>query len=159
MLESLSNLQQGELSEAEGDDGDDDITDLQAVFNVLAQVDIEKAKAMDDKRAMAQFWKGLGSSLWNAGKSYFKNKYCTEEQEMKSILQEVTGQQAMQDKDNEITAEDDDKVKAELQSLFSALKKVEAKMMQDGENDNVIAEGWWKKLSRRIKKGAKKYLC
>ena len=104
---------------------------------------------------MAQFWKQFGKTLWKSGKKYLKKRYCTEEQEM---LQELIEQQAMQDKDNEVTVEDDDKVLAELQSLFSALKKVEAKMMLDGENENVTAEGWWKKLRKGIKKGAKKFL-
>ena len=99
LLESLANAEQGKLSEAEDDDGDDNIADLQALFNVMAQIDIEKAKAMEDKSAMAQFWKKFRKTLYNAGKTYLK--YYTKDKEMKVMLQELIGQKAIQDEDND----------------------------------------------------------
>lgn len=155
LLESLASSQQGQLSEAEGED---DIADLQALFNVLEQVETEKAKAMDDKSVKAQFWKQLRRTLWSAGKKYVRNRYCYEEQNMKAMLQELTGQHEMQDESNEVTAEEDDRALAELQSMFSALKNIEAKM-QDG----AMAEGLFKKIRKFLKKGTKRfiksYLC
>ena len=99
LLKSLANTQQGELPETESDDGDDNIADLQAIFNVMAQIDIEKAKAIEDKSAMAQFWKKFRKTLYNAGKTYLK--YYTKEKEMKAMLQELIGQKAIQDEDND----------------------------------------------------------
>ena len=59
----------------------------------------------------------------------------------------------------------DTKALAELQTLFSAMKKAEAKVMQnDGMRENYVkAEGWLKKIGRWVNRKAKKltktYLC
>ena len=167
LLESLASLQEDQVSEAQGNDEEENLADAQGLFNVLAQVEIEQAKAMDDKSGMAQFWKQFGKTLFKAGKGYLKNRYCTEEQEMKTMLQELTGEQAIQE-DNEVTAEGDDNALAELQSVFSALNKVEAKMMQGEETENkATEEGWFKKRFKKLRKSLKKagkkllksYLC
>ena len=158
LLESLASAQQGQGSESvsnNDDTDDDDIADLQAVFNVLAQVEVEKAAA-NGNSVMAQFMGTLGGTLWNTAKGYLKNKYCTEEQEVRAMLQELIGDQDEGD-DSEDVGEGDDKERAELQMLFNALKMAEAKIMQD--KNAAKAEGWWKKLRKSIKKKAKQYLC
>ena len=59
-------------TEEDQDTDDDDagtVADLQGIFNVLAQVEGEKAivKQQDDKDvAMVQFWKRLRIALWKA---------------------------------------------------------------------------------------------
>ena len=134
LLNSLAGIQDDQESDGDDDDNDDDdLADIQGIFNVLAQVEMERAKEMDDKSATAQFWKMLGKTLWNAGKGYLKNKYCTEEQEVRAMLQELIGEQEMPEDDEDDDEEDSNGVVlAELQTLFNALKKVDAKMMQDG---------------------------
>ena len=144
------------------DDDDDDLADIQGVFNVLAQVEMERAKGLNDKSATAQFWGILGNALWKAGKGYLKKKYCTEEQEVRAMLQDLISEQEIPEDDDDDDAGGD--ALAELQTLFNALKNVEAKMMQDGMTDkNAEAEGWWKKVRRwakkKVKHSTKKYLC
>ena len=143
-------------------DEEEDITDIQGIFNMLDQVKTEEAKAMDaDSEAMAQLWGLLGSTLLNAGKGYLRNKYCSsEELQMQTMLQDLAGEQeAKMD-----VAEKESLTLAQLQTLLSALNKVEAKMMQDGATDNMASsEGWWKKfrksLKKKTKKVAKRLLC
>lgn len=161
LLQTLTNNQNTE--DSDGDDGEEDIANLQGVFNVLAQVNAEKAKATDEDDAMAQFWKLVRRGLWHVGKRYLKKKYCTEEQEMNALLQELTGeQQGLDDEDN---GDKEEKAMAELQYVFSALKKAEAKaMLHDATTDlNADAEGWFKRfrrsIKRRIKGATRRYLC
>jgi hypothetical protein len=52
----------------------DSIAEIQGVFNVLAQADMERAKLVGRKNshALVQFWTGLVNSLWSKGKNYLK---------------------------------------------------------------------------------------
>lgn len=160
LLESLSSLQLYPYAESE----ENDISDLQGVFNVLAQIETEKAKVIDDESATAQFWKSLRKTAVNLGKHYFRSKYCSEEKELEGMLEKQSNEQGMSD--SEDTEEGDGKAITELQTLFSALKKVEAKLMQDGgdtEKRTAVTQGWFKKLRKGLKKGIKNvargYLC
>ena len=71
LMENLLNAQDDEQQ-----DDDYDEAAMQSFFRVLAMVDEEKAKEMDSKSARAQFLRGLGSSLFNAGRDYLVNRYC-----------------------------------------------------------------------------------
>lgn len=163
-LGALLKVLEGSEDDTDNDDDDGTVADLQGVFNVMAQVEEEKARQQHGKNmAMAQIWEGLGSALWSAGKGYLKKRYCTEEEEVRAMLQELIGEQGAQD-DEDDDGDSDDKVRTELQTLFNALKKVEAKVMQDDSSDDTaMAEGWWKKAKRWVNKKAKgltkKYLC
>ena len=136
-------------SEDDQDTDDGTVANLQGMFNMMAQVEAEKARQQHDKNvAMVQFWGRLGRGLWNVGKGLLKKKYCT--------------QQGAQDGEN--TENGDGTVRAELQTLFNALTKVEAKVMQDDtSDDNAKAEGWFNKLKHWVGKKAKgltkKHLC
>ena len=150
LLESLASSQQGQDLDDGNDDGD--IADLQAVFNVLEQVDKEKAAA-NGNSATAQLTGILGGTVLDLAKGYLKNKYCTEEQKVREMVQKLIGEQS-----ESVDARDkNEKARAELQTLFKALKMVEAKLMQDESDARV--EGWLKKLRKSIKKRAKQYLC
>ena len=161
LLQVLASTENDQDTDDDEDDGT--VANLQGLFNVMAQVEVEKAKQQQDKNvAMVQFWGGLGSVLWNAGKGYLKKRYCTEEEEVRAMLQELIGEQEVQDDEDD--GDGDDKVRTELQTLFNALKKAEAKVMQDDTSDDTAkAEGWFKKLKRWAKKKTKgltkKYLC
>ena len=167
--DEVSALFQALVSTEDDQDTDDDdeddgtVADLQGVFNVMAQVEAEKARQQRNKNvAMVQLWGGLGSALWSAGKAYLKRRHCTEEEEVRAMLQELIGEQGVQD--DEDAGDGDDKARAELQTLFNALKKVEAKVMQDDSSDDTAkAEGWWKRVKRWAKKkirgATRKYLC
>ena len=51
-------------------DDDDSIAEIQGVFNVLAQAEMERAKLadrIDSHHALVQFWKGLVKSLKDFG--------------------------------------------------------------------------------------------
>ena len=166
MLKALASTEDDQETDDDDDEDDGTVADLQGVFNVLAQVEAEKARVQGDKNmAMAQFWGGLGGVLVKAGKGYLKNKYCTEEQEVRAMLQELIGEQGIEEVENdEDEGDGDDKASAELQTLFNVLKKIEAKVMQDDtSDDSAKAQGWFKKLRRwakkKVKKVAKKYLC
>ena len=90
------------------------------------------------------------------------------------MVQELTGDSAseqwMQEFGNDENAGDgDDKARTELQTLFNALKKAEAKMQvmddasaEDTANSEKIKK-WWKGVKRRfgskIRKSVRKYLC
>ena len=142
----------------DSDDNDDDaVAKLQRVFNVLAQVEVEKAREQRDKTmGMAQLWGAVGRTLWNVGKRYLKRRHCTEEQGVNALLQELVGEQGIQ----EIEDDGDDKARAELQTLFQALNQVEAKAMQA---DNAQAERWWRRVKRwaggKARKLTRRYLC
>ena len=132
------------------------------MFTALEQANAEQAKAMDSDNAQAQFWKYAAKGLWNLGKRYLKKRYCSsEEQEMRAMLQELLGEQGMtdEDDDDEDTGDGDSRAIAELQTVFNALKKADAKMMKSDVN----IQGWWKKLKRwagkKIKGATRKYLC
>ena len=161
LLQTLVSAKDDQDSEDDEDDGT--VADLQGIFNVMAQIELEKATQQHNKNvAMAQFWGGIGRALWNAGKGYLKRKYCTEEEEMRVMLQELVGEQGVQDEQDD--GNDDIKARAELQTLFNALKKVDAKVMQDDSfDDTVKAEGWWKRARRwarkKIRGATRRYLC
>ena len=140
---------------------DDDIADLQGVFNILEEIEMERAKQMqeNDDSAMAQFWAGLGTAFWTAGKGYLKNRYCTQEAEVRAMIEELVDEQEI--------LEGNEAVKAfnELRNLVKFLQKETSRgplgMVIDG--DVAKAEGWLKNLHKRIKKKAKrlavKLLC
>lgn len=162
LLDTLVSAENDENAVSEEDSVDEDLAMLQGVLNVMEQADEERARMMDrDNIAAAQIWGLVGKGLWHVGKRYLKNRYCnSEEQEMQAILQELIGEQS-EEEDESNTGEDDSKVLAELQTLFSALNKAEAKAMQGEMNAEI--EGWFKKLKKWAKKkiggAAKKYLC
>ena len=148
------------------DDGDEDIATLQGIFNVLTQVEVENAKAMEEKKAVTQLWGLVGKVLWNVGKYYLKRTYCQKDREVEAMIEELIVEQAeIPDENNEDTEDGETKALAELQTLFSAMKKAEAKVMQNnGTGENYAkAEGWWKKTKRWVNRKAKrltrKYLC
>ena len=71
LMENLLNAQHTE----EQDDDNDDVA-MQSFFKVMAKVEEEKAKEMDSKSARAQFLRGLGSALFDAGRDYLVDRYC-----------------------------------------------------------------------------------
>ena len=157
LFEELINKAEHASAEVESDD--DDITDLQGMFNVLEQVEMEKAKQMqyDDNNANAQFWGGLGKTLWKYGKVYLKNRYCSQEAEVRAMIEELVDET----EGNEAVEEDNNDNLTELKNLVNSLNLMNKKLMQlrplsiiDG--DIAKAEGWFKKLRKSIKKKAKK---
>lgn len=121
---------------------------------------------MKSDQAMAQLWGRIVNGLWNIGKRYLKKKYCTEEQEVNTILQELTDmQEAMPEEGNIDTGDGDDKAIAELQSLFRVLKKAKAKLSENSMIPENIAkaERWWRKVKRWFRKKVRgftrKFLC
>ena len=162
LLDTLVSAENDENAVSEEDSLDEDLAMLQGVLNVMEQADEERARMMDrDNIAAAQIWGLVGKGLWHVGKGYLKKRYCnSEEQEMQAMLQELIGEQS-EEEDESNTGEDDSKALAELQTLFSALNKAEAKAMQGEMNAEI--EGWFKKLKKWAKKkiggAAKKYLC
>ena len=161
LFEELVNKAKHVSAEVESDD--DDTTDLQGIFNVLQQIEIEKAKQMqndDDNSAIVQLWAGLGTALWSAGKGYLRNKYCTQEEEVKAMIEELVDEQETSE-DIEAVEEDSNDTFTELKNLVNSLNQMTNKQMQvrtlqliDG--DVAKAEGWFKKLRKSIKKKAKK---
>lgn len=151
LFKGLTNKAKGVLAEVESDD--DDISDLQGIFNVLEQ--IEMAKQMqndDDDSAMVQFWAGLGTALWNTGKGYLKNRYCSQEAEMRAIIEELVDEQETSEAE-----EGNSGTFTELRNLVNSLNemtKLRPLMVIDG--DVAKSEGWFKKLRKSIKKKAKK---
>ena len=124
----------------------DNIAKIQGIFNVLAQVDLESAKVKDSDNDNSQLWKGVSKFIWKAGKDFLKNVLCRKEQAIMALLQELTGEV----RGNSKSADDEsygneEKVRAQLQTLFNALRMVEANMMQS--ENNAKAE-----VSERIKK-------
>jgi hypothetical protein len=132
----------------------DSIAEIQGVFNVLAQADMERAKLVGRKNshALVQFWTGLVKSLWSKGKNYLKKKLYCKEQDMKALLQELTDEET-----DETNGKEDEEVRAQLQVLFNALQMVEANTMQEGNSDKeqAFAEG----INDRIKTTKKDFAC
>ena len=165
------------------DYADGDLADIQGVFNVIAQVEVERIKLMKDKDASAQVGLAalgvglnvlstIGKTLWDVGKHFLKRKFCprhTGSYEFKAhaLIQELINEQEIQafGDDGKKAEESDREALAQLKVLFHALKEVEAKTMQDSiANDkDANAESWWKKAKRFItnKIGGitRKFLC
>ena len=151
-------------------DNDDDLTEVQAVFDVMDLVKQEQATAMqdsddddddgNDENVEIQWFttllKGAGRKLlkrygrrylrryaWRtirrAGERYIRRRYCNDS-ERKAMLQELNDEA----EDDDGT---DDSTFAELQSLFGALKELEAVTAQD--EGTAGAEGFF---SRRLRK-------
>ena len=135
-LKNLADTENDEDTEDDEDDRVEDIATLQGVFDMLAQVDKHKAKEMDSESASAQLLGFLGHTLWNVGKRFLRNRYCTEKETM--IQELVSEQEISEDK----SKEKEGKALAELQSLFNALRKAEVKLMQDdvSDDDNATVE-------------------
>ena len=155
LLQAMASAEEDQYSA--DDDDDDTVAELQGVFNVLAQVQVEKAREQGDTdTAMTQFWGLVGKALWRVGKRYLKRRHCTEEQGENALLQELVGEQGIQ----QVEDDGDDKARAELQTLFQALNKVKAEVMQD---DNAQAERWWRRVKRwarrKVRKLTRRYLC
>ena len=99
------------------------------------------------------------------GKHHLKKMYCQKDLKVEAMIEELIDEQEIPDEDNEDTEDEENKALAKLQTLFSAMKKAEAKVMQnDGTGENYAkAEGWLKKIgrwvNRKAKKLSKKYLC
>ena len=136
----------------------DSIAEIQGVFNVLAQVDLERAKLMGRKNSLIPFWTGLVKSLWNKGKSYLKKNVCySKEQAMEALLQELTSEEMGTNDIDDTNSNDDEEVRAQLQVLFNALQKVKANMMQEG--NSVKTESLDNSITDKIKSITKNLLC
>ena len=83
--------------------GDEDIATLQGIFNVLTQVEVENAKAMQEKKAVTQFWESLGNDLWNVGKHHLKKRYCQKDLKVEAMIEELIVEQEIPDENNEDT--------------------------------------------------------
>ena len=151
LIEGLINKVQDNSAEVESNE--DDISDLQGIFSMLEQIEVEKAKQMQnvDDSATAQFWAGVGTTLLNAGKGYLRNRYCTQEAEVRAMIEELVDEQ----EDNQAVEQRNDNTFTELRNLVNTLNQMtNQQMIIDG--DVAKAEGWFKKLRKSIKKKAKK---
>ena len=131
---------------------EESIAEVQGIFNVMAQVDLERAKLKNSDALIQEFWSGLVRSLWKKGKHYLIKNLCSKEQAMKALLQELTNEEMGTD-DNSNSKDDDDDVRAQLQVLFNALQEVKANSIREG--NTAKAED----LGNRIKSFAKNLVC
>ena len=120
LIEDLINKATDVSAEVESDD--DDITDLQGMFNLLEQIEMEKAKQMQDDEdgAKAQFWAALGPVLWKARKGYLKNRYCNQEAEVRAMIEELVDEQETLET-NEGAEEENNNRFTELKNLVNTL--------------------------------------
>ena len=156
LIEELINKATDVSAEVESDD--DDITDLQGMFSLLEQIEMEKAKQMQDDEdgAKAQFWAALGPVLWKAGKGYLKNRYCNQEAEVRAMIEELVDEQETSET-NEVAEEENNNRFTELKNLVNTLNYMGKKrFLQIIDGDVVKIEGWFKKLRKSLKKKAKK---
>lgn len=144
LLQSLATSQDNAQDE---EDISSELAEIQGVFNVLAQVRNEQTKSTG--RAMSQFWGLVGSGLLGIGKKILRKKYC--EQEEKVELQGVMEEQSDTEVDEEGNVDDN----ARLQHFFDALNKLQVIRMQ-GNFQNAAAQGWFKKVFKKIGRGLKK---
>ena len=157
-----ANKESEEISALLQSDGVDneDIATLQGVFNVLAQVEEEKAKTMKGGKAMKQGLGMIGNSLWNGAKHLLKKRYCNQENQnlQQAMVEELGGEQVFP----YVPKDRDAKAMAELQMLFNALKLAKAKVMQDG-GTYAKMNGWWDSVKNYVNKKAgeltKSHLC
>ena len=151
-----------------------DLTDIQGIFNAIAQVEMERNKLLmkDSTDASAQLFGTIlsllanaGNVLWGVGKTFLKKKYCPKIRSYKPDMRPVYG-----DMDEKPWPEENDsnlKALNVLKVLFGVLKEVEAKisMMQDDAADgkHAKAEAWWKKAKQWINNAVggtvKRFLC
>ena len=177
---------QDDTSDNDSDENDDDLTEIQTVFDVLDQVKQEQAKAMqdddddndndsDDENAENQVIFQGGRSLKRYGRRYLRRyawrtirraggKYIRNYlrrrfcNEKEAMLQELN---------DEAGDDDDDTIFAELQSLFDVRKELKALMAQDNETANTELfpwfrwRIWWAKrrIGRKIRRTIRKRLC
>ena len=136
---------------------EESIAEVQGIFNVMAQVDLERAKLKNSDALMQEFWSGLIRTLWNKGKNYLIKSLCSKEQAMKALLQELTNEEMGMDDNNNGKDDDDDDVRAQLQVLFNALQEVKANSIREG--NTAKAEDLGDSINDRIKSVAKNFAC
>ena len=146
------------------DANDSDLADIQYVFNVLAQVEVERKKLMMKNRDIsAQFMLSiplslLGSVLWGVGKTLLKNKFCPKN--ASNYMPGPGPAPYYNDVEGEKTAENDAKALNQLKVLFGALKEIEAKIMRDdiADSENAKAQilDW---IMKKIGGVVKKFIC
>ena len=157
---------------AEDDDGDDDIATLQGVFNVMAQLDEENANLMRGKRATAQFilfgnWRFYARKLAKRYLiKYLNNKYCPKSRKVVLMPRKVDVKIGLSDRnDNQDTKQGEEETFAQLQTVFDALRKLEAtkEMEKDKTVNSAKFKGSLRKVKRftrrNIRRIVKKYLC
>ena len=151
-LETLA-TSQDDQDDDEDDEGNN-LADIQGVFNVLAQVKDEQAKSTGT--ALTQLFSLVRRTLLGAGKKFLKKIFCkkgshNEEKEENALLQEL-----MEAEDDD-SGEGGDNELAELQFLFNTVKKLQAKMQED--HNSSAAQGFFKRILKKIGKRVKKRLC
>lgn len=172
LLKQLAASQDDTTDDNSNDDNNDDLIEIQAVFDVMDHVKQEQATAMQDNddedddgsdekaenQLLATLVRGVGGKLlrryggrylrryaWRtirrAGQNYIRRRYCNEKEVM---LQELNDEAGDDDDANDSTF-------AELQSLFGALKELEAVTAQD--EGTAGAEGFFsRRLRRRLRR-------
>ena len=135
LLQSLQSVKQDhDAGAAVRSEKEDALAALQGIFNVIAQVEREKANSemMNGKNSMAQFLGSVADSLWNIVKDLVKKTICnSREQRMRALLQERMTDEEVKDKENQALAM--------LQTIFNVLREANAKGTATEENDKMEA--------------------
>ena len=164
---------QDDTSDDGEDDNDDDMTQIQTVFDVLDQVEEEQAKAMqddvdDDDNAESQGWWSIFGKLASRYFGKYMRRYVSRYAKRhltrygRRIITRVgknyirrkycSEKQAMlQEMDDESGDDDNDTTFAELQSLLHAIKELKAaKIMEKNTADaERVFSRLWKKARKR----------
>ena len=161
---------------AEDDDGDDDIATLQGVFNVMAQLDEDNANLMRGKHATAQHilfhnWRFYTRKVFKLVKrgliKYLNSKFCPKWKKVVPMPRKVDDKKKeMSDRnDNQDPKQGEEETFAQLQTVFDALRKLEAtkEMEKDTTVNSAKFKGSLRKVKRFVRKNirriVKKYLC
>ena len=114
----LSNQGDGQHMNS-GNEDVDNMAEIQGIFNVMAQVELERAKLMGSNSI--PFWTGFVRGLWNKGRGYLKTKLCSQEQTtLKALLQELTREEIGTVADDDTNSNNEEEIRAQLQVLFNA---------------------------------------
>ena len=154
---------------------------LQGVFAVLEQVDREKTNEIKTGGATSTFWGMLGKALLDKAKIILKQKYCSENHEIRALLQELISDSDMPEDDDKDSGEGNVQAVAALKPLIQVLENIDAMATQYHDakatqyhdakatqysttNDySAKTEGWLndikEKIEEKIRAFAKKNLC
>ena len=158
LLQTLVSAESAQDPEEDSDDGGDNgIAFLEGMFNVLAQVDEEKAKATNDESANIQFifWSRFGKLLSRTVGKFVSQRYCPKQHETIVLPKDIHigYEQEVSNEDGRDRKEEEDKAFAELKTTFGTLRKLNS-MKSKGLLRNFMSY-----FNRGIRRIARKYFC
>lgn len=154
-LQTLVRAESAQDPEDGDDGGDDGMVFLEGMFNVLTQVDEERAKTTNDESANTQFifWRRFGRFIRKRVNKFIRKRYCPKQHGMKAQPKYLVYEQEVSEEDGRDIEQREDQAFAELQATFGTLRKLNS-MKSKG-----LLRNFKSYINQGIRSIARKYFC